>query len=279
MVYREQKSRSKFKVAVNLAFVAVFLTWGSGTLLYTVLLSTVLTTSNFIHIKNLLTATYFFTSYGFVLLVHYRFQTLMHRASHYPMAVDGMLFTLSSVVHFSYLSVTVLIDHCQYAGYGRLCSSALGSRQLLELYQSNGLILTLYSVMVDFILGSILIAIFFRIQRVKKALNTMKGETFCEAYSHKAKMAYACWAFMLVVLFALAFAQKFVRGVYETTHIANAMNAAGQLVNTLQYLAAFETLGALEFLLRLATNRLPDRGPEETSGDEFSVPDASSSEI
>ncbi|KAL3897993.1 MAG: hypothetical protein SGCHY_003044 [Lobulomycetales sp.] len=69
---RLQKSMSDFKVFLNSSFSALFLVWGTGNLAYTVLFSLLLDEFNFFYIKSLLTLTYFFTYYGFVLIIHYR---------------------------------------------------------------------------------------------------------------------------------------------------------------------------------------------------------------
>jgi hypothetical protein len=68
-------------------------------------------------------------------------------------------------------------------------------------------------------------------------------------------MSFSAWASLLTVLIILVFVQKFVPAVHSTTHIATIINNFTQLVNTLQFYAAFQLLIAVEFLMKLGSGR------------------------
>jgi hypothetical protein len=73
-LHQKQRTRTDFKTNVNRSFVILFLVWGSGNLLYLILLSVALTDTNFFYIKSVLTLTYFASYFGFYLIVHYRYR-------------------------------------------------------------------------------------------------------------------------------------------------------------------------------------------------------------
>jgi hypothetical protein len=75
-VYQLQRTRSDYKVNINIGFVALFSIWAFGNLLYMVLYSFALTETNFFYIKSVLTLTYFVTYFGFTLIIHYRYDSL-----------------------------------------------------------------------------------------------------------------------------------------------------------------------------------------------------------
>jgi hypothetical protein len=75
-LHMQQRTRTDFKTNVNLSFVILFLVWASGNLLYTILISTALTDTNFFYIKSVITLTYFTTYLGFTLIVHYRYRLI-----------------------------------------------------------------------------------------------------------------------------------------------------------------------------------------------------------
>ena len=134
------------------------------------------------------------------------------------------------------------------------------------------LILTLYVVILDFVFGSLMINAFLRLERVQKVLDTMKGYEFKKKYEKRAKLAYFAWAALLASLILLVCVEQFVPQVYGTVHIALILNNVNQIINTLQFIAAFEVLGAVELLMKLTTNRLEQHKPDQTSGDEYAVP-------
>ena len=81
-----------------------------------------------------------------------------------------------------------------------------------------------------------------------------------------------------MILVLLVCVEQFLPAVYTTTHIALILNNVNQIINTLQFIAAFEVLGAMELLMRLSTNRMDSDRPEEreiTSGDDCPVPTVS----
>jgi hypothetical protein len=135
------------------------------------------------------------------------------------------------------------------------CDTAMRSQHVEKLYQSNGLILSLYAVILDFILGTLMFRAFLTVPKVVKSLDTYRGYLFQEKYEPRLKIAFGIWVSLLATLFIFVFVEKFVPGVYRTTHVALILNNVNQLKNTLQFIAAFETMTIIEMLMCLATNR------------------------
>jgi hypothetical protein len=163
---------------------------------------------------------------------------------------------VSAVVNFLYLIVTVLVEYCEGPGSGTgLCHSVMTSVHAAKLYQSNALILSLYAVILDFIFGSILFLSMFSVPSVKKAINAIRGTRHAERYTRRAKTLFSIWATLLIILFILVFVENFVPGVYRTTHIALILNNLNQLINTLQFYAAFQLLIAVDFLMKLGSGK------------------------
>jgi hypothetical protein len=161
-------------------------------------------------------------------------------------------------VSFLYLIVTVMIEFCDVPGSSTpspACFSAMRSQHVSQLYQSNALMISLYSVILDFILGTLLYRAFLTVPKVVKALDTYRGYLFQEKYEKRLKIVYGSWASLLVVLIILVFIENFVPGVYRTTHIASILNSINQLINTCQFIVAFETMTVIEMLMCLATDR------------------------
>ncbi|KAL3898141.1 MAG: hypothetical protein SGCHY_002939 [Lobulomycetales sp.] len=242
---RLQRRMSDFKLFLNTSFSALFLVWGTGNLAYMVLFSLLVDESNFFYIKSVLTLTYFFTFYGFSLIIHYR------------MMIDGAIFLLTSLICFSYLSVTLTMEYCSGPGYGNggICDSATESRSLSDLYQSGALILSLYGVISDFVLGLIALVSFLHVQSVSNVLEKLHGTRHMERYSRRANQILAGWALLLWIVVALVFVQKFTTAVYTDVHASAIMNNATQLLNTVQFWVAYELIRSLEFILKLGTGR------------------------
>jgi hypothetical protein len=59
----------------------------------------------------------------------------------------------------------------------------------------------------------------------------------------------------LLILIILVSVEKFEPAVYKTTHIALILNNLNQLLNTLQFYAAFQLLIAVDFLMKLGSQR------------------------
>jgi hypothetical protein len=57
------------------------------------------------------------------------------------------------------------------------------------------------------------------------------------------------------MLIILVFVEKFSPSVYNTTHIALILNNLNQLINTLQFYAAFQLLISVDFLMKLGSER------------------------
>jgi hypothetical protein len=131
----------------------------------------------------------------------------------------------------------------------------MSSQHFAKLYQSNALILSLYAVILDFILGTLLFRAFLTVPKVVKSLDTYRGFLFRETYEKRLKIAFGIWASLLATLIILVFVEKFVPGVYKTIHVALILNNINQLINTCQFIAAFETMTVIEMLMCLATDR------------------------
>lgn len=92
----------------------------------------------------------------------------------YPLAVDIVILTTTILIGLSYFVVTTMVEYCQgpgsIDGTTSLCRSVLGSSSVMKLFQSNALILTLYAVNADYILGLIMFLAFLTVPKVQKAL-------------------------------------------------------------------------------------------------------------
>lgn len=67
--------------------------------------------------------------------------------------------------------------------------------------------------------------------------------------------SFIVWSSMLVLLLILVCVENTVPVVFNTVHIALILNNLNQLINTLQFLAAFEFMHYIELLMRIGTNR------------------------
>jgi hypothetical protein len=74
-------------------------------------------------------------------------------------------------------------------------------------------------------------------------------------YTRVARTGFWAKFSLLVLLVFLVFVEKLSPAVYNTTHIALILNSVTQLVNTLQFYAAFQLLRAVEFLMKLGSGR------------------------
>jgi hypothetical protein len=107
----------------------------------------------------------------------------------------------------------------------------------------------------DIIFGSILFLSFLTVPAVKRILRELEGTRHLERYTKVARVGFWSWATLLTVLTILVFVEKFCPAVYNTTHIALILNSLNQLVNTLQFYAAFQLLIAVDFLMKLGSGR------------------------
>jgi hypothetical protein len=108
---------------------------------------------------------------------------------------------------------------------------------------------------VDFVLGCILFAAFLTVPAVKKILVALQGTSHLKRYTRVARTGFWAWLSLLVFLVFLVFVEKLSPAVHNTTHIALILNGVNQLVNTLQFYAAFQLLRAVEFLMKLGSGR------------------------
>jgi hypothetical protein len=135
--------------------------------------------------------------------------------------------------------------------------------------------LSLYALILDFILGLILLASFWTVPAVKKIILQIKGTRHLERYTKKARAFFTFWLSLLCLLIILVFTGKLAPAVYRTTHIALILNNLTQLINTIQFYAAFQLLRVAEFLMKLASGRkrINSYAIEESKSDP--APDAS----
>jgi hypothetical protein len=133
----------------------------------------------------------------------------------------------------------------------------------------------------DFILGSILFLSFLTVPAVKRILRELEGTRHLERYTNLARVGFWSWATLLTILIILVFVEKFCPAVYSTTHIALILNSLNQLVNTLQFYAAFQLLIAVDFLMKLASGRkrIDTRPDVESRSDPASDARCSGSEM
>jgi hypothetical protein len=115
--------------------------------------------------------------------------------------------------------------------------------------------LSLYALILDFIFGTILFLSFLTVPAVKKILKTLEGTRHLERYTKIARFGFCSWAALLIFLVILVFIEKFSPAVYRTTHLALILNSLNQLINTLQFYAAYQLLIAIEFLMKLGSQR------------------------
>lgn len=96
---------------------------------------------------------------------------------------------------------------------------------------------------------------FKTIPAVQRGMKQLKGTRHMNRYFTRAWIFATLWFSLLVILIAAVFASKFWPRVYQTVHIALIVNNFIQLINTLQFYAAFQLLRGLEFMLSIGTRR------------------------
>jgi hypothetical protein len=197
-------------------------------------------------------------------------------------------------VNILYLLVTLVVEFCADPGKDMMsptCEYASSSSGVYLLYQSSensfsnyldGVILSLYALILDFIFGTVLFYTFLTVPAVKKVLHSLRGTRHLERYTNVARVGFWSWASLLTVLIILVFVEKFCPSVYNTTHIALILNNLNQLINTLQFYTAFQLLKAVEFLMKLGSGRKTINSfaiDEESRSDPASDAHASGSEM
>jgi hypothetical protein len=115
--------------------------------------------------------------------------------------------------------------------------------------------LSLYALILDFLFGIILFPSVLAVPSVGKILHDIRGTRHLKKYTIRAKLSFLAWTSLLTVLIILVFMEKFCPSVYNTTHIALILNNLNQLINTLQFYAAFQLLIAIEYLMKLGSKR------------------------
>ena len=126
---------------------------------------------------------------------------------------------------------------------------------MILIFNIDGLILSLYALILDYAFGCILFVVFTKTASVKKVLKELEGTRHLERYSQKVYMAFSIWTSLLLSLVILVLVEKFTPAVYQTVHIASIMNSLNQLINTLQFFFAFEFIRSVEFLVKLGSGR------------------------
>jgi hypothetical protein len=186
-----------------------------------------------------------------------------------------------------------MVEFCAGPGKNMMsptCEYVFSSSSVYLLYQSSensfsgyldGLILSLYALILDFIFGSILFLSFLTVPAVKRILRVLEGTRHLKHYTNVARVGFWSWATLLTVLIILVFVENFAPSVYKTTHIASILNSLNQLINTLQFYAAFQLLIAVEFLMKLGSGRkeIDTRADVESRSDPASDARCSGSEM
>lgn len=108
---------------------------------------------------------------------------------------------------------------------------------------------------VDFILGCSLLLSCRRVRTVELGLSMLEGTRHMERYMDEAWRNFKIWAGLLTTLIILVLVEKFVPAVYQTVHIALILNNFNQLINTMQFYAAFKILRGVEILMAIGTGR------------------------
>lgn len=119
----------------------------------------------------------------------------------------------------------------------------------------DSLILSLYAVSVDFVFGVLLVRSVSTVNAVKKGVTRIRRSSKTRYHEVKVKIFALVWVALLIVLLVLVFVTKFLAAVYNTVHIALIINNFIQLINTLQFFAAFQLLREVEFVLSVGTGR------------------------
>ena len=91
---------------------------------------------------------------------------------------------------------------------------------------------------------------------ITKRFDEIKGTRHLEKYKAVARRSYIGWCVLLFLLCTSVFMGKFLPDIYRTTHIALIVNNTSQLINTLQFYAAFRLMQAIEFLIKLGTGKV-----------------------
>ena len=203
----------------------------------------------------------------------FSFHGIADRIWNYSRWIDLALIISTSAVNITYLVVTVTVEYCAGPGQeGSLvsCKSILESTGVFSLYHSSmsnqmkcanpisldSIILSLYAFILDFFFGSLLIYAILNVPTFTKRLDEIKGTRHLRHYKTVAIRSYAAWSFLLVLLCASVFVGKFMPQIYLTTHISLIVNNTTQLINTLQFYAAFRLMEAIEFLAKIGTGRV-----------------------
>lgn len=182
-------------------------------------------------------------------------------------------------VNIGYVVLTLTHEYCQLTENNnkhQACSDLINSDPVTALFGAFQLLLSLYSVVLDFIFGTILLVAILRVPMVKKVLQSTKGFEYRDKYLSKFVIIYSVWALLLVLSITLSMLNAAAPVVYSTKHISLIVNALTQLINTCQFLSAFEFMAGIELLMKIGTNRMVQT---VTSGDvPFSARDDPSSD-
>ena len=119
--------------------------------------------------------------------------------------------------------------------------------QFVKSLTLDALILSFYGVIMDFILGSVLFASMYTKLNIKERTQGTR-----KLYRYSAYSLYFIWTALLVILIVLTSLVNFVPQVSNTVHIKSIFTLVVNLINTIQFLAAYEFMVAIELLTKIA---------------------------
>lgn len=209
------------------------------------------------------------------MLAHYRFRVIVNRIHPYPLAADFVLLVIAIFVNFTYVTVTMLVDYCQISGAGSaICAQTMTNQGLLVFNQSSkaytasmsndhhisdAIMLSMFSTLVDYALGTFLLVALANVPRIRKMLNTSRGFEFRQHYQKRAYILYGVWSFLLVLVIVLTMSQRLVPGIVNSVHPSQIIGNTVQLLNTIQFILGFELMAAIELIMRIGVNRVEAR--------------------
>lgn len=200
-------------------------------------------------------------------MIHHRFRVIVGRIWPYTVLLDFLILLVTCFVNFGYLFVTLLVEYCENlkgssSTLQDSCSNIISSKAISQLHQtsmlwltSGSLILSLYDIILDYIMGLVLLAAILAVPKIQKALRTQAFLDVKEFYAVRAVSYFYCWTGLLVVIIILAIVENTVPAISNTVHIASILNHINQIINTLQFLAAFEYMYAIELLLLIGVGK------------------------
>lgn len=107
-----------------------------------------------------------------------------------------------------------------------------------------GLVLVMYATVTDFILGSVM---FFVVLNVPSIKTEVEGASY--RYRRQAIWFFIAWFTILVTVIILQFSAYTIPAVVGTLQISNILNVVIELLNTIEFVVAYEFMRIIEFLI------------------------------